>query len=286
LWERPDCSPSSSWSSCSGTPPGVDDPPAQLPERAVTQVKPACEPFSTDGGPIGVWLQHGFSGCPASMRPLAEQFAARGMTVAAPLLPGHGTEWEDLEDVTMADWEGRAESTLSDLAERCRTVIAMGLSMGGAMVLHMAARHPDKLAGAAVINADVRRPNLALAPVMRLFTRTVKGVGNDIKKPGQNEEPYDRLPVKALVQLNRFYRTVAKELAEVKVPLLVFSSVEDHLVKPSNSRYIFERVGSAQKELISLTNSYHVATLDYDAEVILERVLEFARAMSGAPGPA
>ena len=152
------------------------------------------------------------------------------------------------------------------------------------MVLHMAARHPDQLAGAAVINADVRRPNLALAPVLRLFTRSVKGVGNDIKKPGMNEEPYERLPVKALVQLNRFYRTVAKELADVKLPLLVFSSVEDHLVKPSNSRYIFEHVGSRQKELISLTNSYHVATLDYDADIILERVTEFARATSSSPG--
>jgi carboxylesterase len=155
----------------------------------VTQVKPACEPYSADGGPIGVWLQHGFSGCPASMRPLGEALAARGMTVAAPLLPGHGTAWEDLENVTMADWEGRAESTLADLARRCETVIGVGLSVGGAMVLHMAARHPDQMAGAAVINADVRRPYLALAPALRLFTRSVKGVGNDIKKPGMNEEP-------------------------------------------------------------------------------------------------
>ena len=253
----------------------------------MTQVKPACEPYSAAGGPIGVWLQHGFSGCPASMRPLGESFAGLGMTVAAPLLPGHGTAWEDLEKVTMADWEQRAEQTLSDLARRCRTVIGVGLSMGGAMVLHMAARHPEMLAGAAVINADVRRPNLALAPVVRLFTRTVKGVGNDIKKPGQNEEPYDRLPVKALVQLNRFYRTVAKELEGVRVPLLVFSSVEDHLVKPSNSRFIFEHVASQKKELISLTNSYHVATLDYDADLIQERVIEFARAISSSsPTPA
>jgi carboxylesterase len=144
----------------------------------------------------------------------------------------------------------------------------------------MAARHPGKLAGASVINADVRRPAVALAPVVRLFTRTLKGVGNDIKKPGQNEEPYDRLPVRALAQLNRLYRTVQKELPAVRLPLLVFSAAEDHLVKPSNSRYVFDHVGSSRKELIPLTNSYHVATLDYDAELIFQRVLEFGRTLA------
>src|SRR6266496_4983648 len=115
----------------------------------MTRVKSACEPFSSEGGPVGLWLQHGFSGCPASMRPMAAWLTERGFSVAAPLLPGHGTSWEDLEGVTMEDWEGEAESALSRLAARCETVIAVGLSMGGAMVLHVAARHPDKLAGAA-----------------------------------------------------------------------------------------------------------------------------------------
>jgi carboxylesterase len=215
---------------------------------------------------------------------MARWLVERGMAVAAPLLPGHGTAWQDLEGVTLEDWEGEAESTLADLAGRCATVIGVGLSMGGAMILHMAARHPDKLAGLAVINPDVRRPNLAFAPLVRLFTRSVKGVGNDIKKPGQNEEPYDRLPLKGLIQLGRLYRAVQKDLPTVRLPLLVFSAVEDHVVKPSNSRYVFDRVGSSQKELIPLTNSYHVATLDYDAELIFQRVLDFARSVAARSG--
>ena len=249
------------------------------------QVKPACEPFSSGSGPVGVWLQHGFSGCPASMRPMGEWLSERGLAVAAPLLPGHGTTWQDLEGCTMQDWEREAEAALDDLVARCETVVGVGLSMGGAMVLHMAARHPEKLAGAAVINPDMRRPNLALAPLVRLFTRTVKGVGNDIKKPGQNEEPYDRLPLKALAHLGRFYRAVAKELPNVRVPLLVFSSTQDHVVKPSTSRYVLDHVASPQKELIPLTNSYHVATLDFDAQLIFQRVLEFARSLAGGPEP-
>jgi hypothetical protein len=35
---------------------------------------------------------------------------------------------------------------------------------------------------------------------------------------------------------------------------------------------------------VTLPNSYHVATLDYDAELIFERVLEFAHATAAAPG--
>jgi carboxylesterase len=243
----------------------------------MTQVKPACERFAAAGGPIGVWLQHGFSGCPASMRPMAEWLAGQGLTVSAPLLPGHGTTWEDLETVTLEDWEREAEAALSDLAGRCDTVLGVGLSMGGALVLHMAARHPGQMAGMALVNPNVYRRVLALAPVVRLFARSVKGVGNDIKKPGQNEEPYNRIPVRSLGQLHRLYRTVQRELPSVHAPVLVFSAPEDHLVKPANSRYVLQHVGSSRKELIPLPNSYHVATLDFDAEVIFQRVLAFAR---------
>jgi carboxylesterase len=240
------------------------------------KVLPGAGSFRFDGGPIGVLLQHGFTGCPASMRPFGEWLAARGMTAIGPRLPGHGTSWEDLEGTTWHDWEGEAEGALHDLTARCSTVIAVGLSMGGAMVLHLGAKHPDKLKGIVTVNADLRRPELALAPVLRLLMRTTKGVGNDIKKPGQDEIVYQRVPLRAAAQLGKLYRTVGRELSSMRLPLLVFSSNEDHVAKPSNSKYVYDRVGSEHKELIPLANSYHVATLDFDAEFIFERTLAFA----------
>jgi carboxylesterase len=180
-------------------------------------------------------------------------------------------------------WEGEVESALSDLGGRCRDVIAVGLSVGGAMALHMAAKHPQHLRGVAVINADMRRPVLALASLVRLFTRSVKGVINDINKPGQDEIGYDRLPVRALGQLGTFLRMVRRELPSMRLPLLLFTAPNDHVVKPSNSRFILERVGSSRKDVVTLPNSYHVATLDYDAELIFERILEFAHATATAP---
>jgi carboxylesterase len=243
-----------------------------------------AEPFRFDAGPIGVLLQHGFTGCPASMRPMGRWLAERGISTVGPRLPGHGTSWQDLEGTAWQDWERESEAALLDLASRCTAVIAAGLSMGGAMVLHLGVKHPDKLKGVVAVNPDVRRPELAVAPMLRLFTRTTKGVGNDIKKPGQDEIVYDRVPLKAAIQLGKFYRIVRGELPSMRLPLLVFSSREDHVAKPANSGYVMQHVGSSQKELVRLSNSYHVATLDFDADVIFERTLSFASAVAqGAP---
>jgi carboxylesterase len=250
------------------------------------KILPGAEPFRFDGGPLGVLLQHGFTGCPASMRPFGEWLAARGLTVAAPRLPGHGTSWQDLEGTTWRGWEAEAERALADLAARCTTVVAVGLSMGGTLVLHLGATHPDQLKGVVAINPDMRRPELILAPLVRLFMRTARGVGNDIKKPGQDEIVYDRVPLRAANELGKLYRTVQRELPSMRLPLVVFSSNEDHLVKPANSRYVYERVGSARKELIPLANSYHVATLDFDAEAIFQRTLDFAHALARGEAPA
>jgi carboxylesterase len=245
-----------------------------------TKVLPGAESFRFAGGTTGVLLQHGFTGCPASMRPFGEWLAARGLTVAGPRLPGHGTSWEDLEGTTWHDWERESESALEDLAARCSTVVAVGLSMGGALVLHLGAKHPALLKGVVTINGDIRRPTLALASILRLFMRSTKGVGNDIKKAGQDEIVYDRVPLRSAVQLGKLYRTAQQELPSVRLPLLVFSSTVDHIVKPSNSRYIYERAGSDHKELIRLPNSYHVATLDFDADLIFERTLAFSGALA------
>jgi carboxylesterase len=246
---------------------------------------PGAEAFRFEGGPIGFLLQHGFTGCPASMRPFGQFLSQHGYSAIGPRLPGHGTTWQDLETTVWQDWEREAENALKDLAARCSTVVAVGLSMGGALVLHLGAKHPDKLQGVVAINADVRRPELALASVLRLFTRSTKGVGNDIKKPGQDEIVYARVPLRAAIQLGKFYKTVQGELPEMRLPMLVFSSTEDHVVKPSNSAYIMDRAGSSQKELIRLTDSYHVATLDNDAPKIFERTVEFAGSLAGSAAP-
>jgi carboxylesterase len=249
--------------------------------QPVKPVKPGAEPFRFDGGPIGALLLHGFSGSPASMRPLGEFLAAHGVAVNGPRLPGHGTSPEDLAGTTWEQWFAEGESALAELESRSSAVICVGLSMGGALAVHMATRHHDRLRGLVVINPYVHDPRLAAAAVGRLFMKSIKGVVNDIKKPGQDEVGYDRIPTRVLPSLNQLLKSAESDLPRISLPLLVFSSPEDHTVKPANARLFAERAGSKDKELVRLANSYHVATLDNDAPAMFDRILAFAIRVCG-----
>jgi carboxylesterase len=126
---------------------------------------------------------------------------------------------------------------------------------------------------------DTTRALLAV-PVLKRLIGSVKGVTDDIKKPGTVEYGYDRLPLRALDSLRSLWQTTRDDLAKVTAPLLVFRSAEDHVVKPLSTEIVMRGVSSRSATERVLANSYHVATLDYDAELIFDGTSAFVRAHS------
>ena len=61
-------------------------------------------PFFLAGGPVGVLLMHGFTGSPPEMRRLGDSLYGEGLTVSAPLLPGHGTTTDECNSVRWQQW--------------------------------------------------------------------------------------------------------------------------------------------------------------------------------------
>ncbi|HWC31739.1 MAG TPA: alpha/beta fold hydrolase [Actinomycetota bacterium] len=248
------------------------------------QVMAGADAFAIDAGPSGVLLLHGFTGNPASMRVVGAWLAERGHSVSAPRYPGHGTRWQDLADTTWEDWAGEAERALEDLAGRTDGLVVLGQSMGGAMALHLAANRADVVRGVALVNPYVLDRRIAPAFLLSPVLRSWKGVGGDIKKAQADELAYPRIPMRAIAQLAAFLKVVRRELRQVRQPLILFRSVQDHVVPKGSAEFILERVGSTKKELVELPNSYHVACLDHDAELIAERTDAFARVLATATG--
>lgn len=253
-------------------------------------VAPNAQPFHSDGVPserdgqrVGVLLSHGFTGSPASMTPWGKHLVAQGFAVAVPRLPGHGTAWRELNKTGWADWYGEIERAFEKLNANCDQVVLGGLSMGGGLVLELAAEHGNDVAGVILVNPAVASNNkqLLAVPVLKRVIASMPGIGNDIKKPGQDEYGYDRIPLKALSSMMAGWKEVRRELPNVTQPILMFRSAEDHVVDPSSAQIIASRVSSLEVTERILENSYHVATLDNDAPAIFEESVEFIRRVTG-----
>jgi carboxylesterase len=218
------------------------------------------------------------------MRPWAEHLATQGYAVSVPLLPGHGTRWQDLNKTTWADWSAEVERAFTALAARVDTVFVFGLSMGGALALRVAADHPDRVAGLVLVNPAVttERKDVKLLPVLKLLIPSMPGIANDIKKPGVEEFGYKKTPLRAAHSMFSGFSTLRADLGRVTCPILVLRSTEDHVVDPSSARAIQASVGSTDVREQMLENSYHVATLDNDAEQIYEASIAFLQRVGAA----
>ncbi|GAA2157246.1 alpha/beta fold hydrolase [Kitasatospora kazusensis] len=245
---------------------------------------PGAEPFQHRGGPIGVLLVHGFTGSPQSLRPWADRLVEAGYTVSLPLLPGHGTRWQDMQTTRWEDWYAEADRALRELTASCEQVFVCALSMGGSLALHLAAQHGSAVSGLVLVNPSVRSDNPAsvLLPVLRHVVPSLPGVANDIALEGSTEVGYDRTPLHAAWSLTRLWQTVQAELPEIRQPVLLLHSPQDHVVSPANSELVLARISSTDVTELLCERSYHVATLDHDAELIFGASLDFIRRLTPA----
>lgn len=245
-------------------------------------ILPGAEPLYAIGSRTGVLVSHGFTGTPQSMRFLAEGIAKAGCTVAMPRLKGHGTTPADMAAATASDWTADIVAAMRWLEERCDLLFMTGLSMGGTLTLWAAGQFPDRFAGIIPINAAVvmDTPDMAALAFAPDAPAELPGIGSDIKAPGVKEVAYPVTPVPAIKHLIALAAVADLMLPRIKCPALVIHSREDHVVPPHNGEHIMSRISSTDKELLWLDNSYHVATLDNDKELILQRTLAFITAHS------
>jgi carboxylesterase len=188
-----------------------------------------------------------------------------------------------MAQTTASDWIESVEEALSTLRESCSQIFMVGLSMGGTLTLYTAAKHAEVIRGAISINAPVQigSPDLAGLALDRQAPELIGGVGSDLKDPEVKELAYAQVPVPALRQIYALTAVTRDLLPRIKCPTLVMQSRDDHIAQPINATLIVQSLGSARVELAWLENSFHVATIDYDKDVICEKAVTFVKSIAG-----
>lgn len=209
------------------------------------------------------------------MRWLGNRLKNDGYAIYTPTLPGHGTSPRDLFSVSYREWIAAAEAALSEARLHHQHVFLGGLSMGGALALHLAARL--MFDGVITMAAPVRLPiwdEIGARSLHRLMPWRHKRDAADINDRSAlvHFQAYQAYPTRAAAELFDLLREVRRLLPAIRMPILILHGQEDHVVPVSNARRIYRNVRSAIKKLVILPNSYHLLTWDHDKETVYREI--------------
>lgn len=242
------------------------------------QIISGSEPIFIDQGNAAFLFLHGFSGSPYEGREFAAYFAEKGYAVWVPLLPAHGTDPAEMEQIHYREWLIAVEEYYAAISEKYDQVIVCGQSMGGALALHLAANYPMagviSLAGAIFIR-DRRVKYLQVLRWLKPYH--LKLTGPDIRDPQAkaNSAAYDRYPTKSIIQLIRMIRKIKAELPKITCPCLLIHSRQDHTILYESMAYIAGRVSSKIVDTLTLEESYHVISVDQERAKIFQKIDSF-----------
>jgi carboxylesterase len=213
---------------------------------------------------------------------VGDYFHQRGLTVSGPLLPGHGTDVDDMNRRQWSEWTAHVEGALSDLQSRCSTVFVGGLSMGALLTLYLGARHPE-INGLVTYSPAILVANrlIYLSPVLKHFISKRGATGESDLVASEADShlwSYDEEPVRAAHELLKLQGVVRRLLPAIKQPLLIIQSTKDAVIDPRCGQIIYDDAGSTNRELVWLHNSGHCITVDSEWEFVAEQTYEFIQA--------
>lgn len=208
------------------------------------------------GSNTGILLIHGFAGSSYDMKYLSDYLKKKGFSISNVLLDGHGTTPKALKATNHLDWIKSAEEAYQELSKYCEEIFIAGLSMGGAIGLHLA--HKYNIKGI-----------ISLSTPMKIFNRQhcAYALVKNIR--------YNKTPFKSLVNLLQLINIVKGSLYNMDKPILIMQSYADETVHPKSANYIYKRVASADKSIIFLYKSGHMITCDCEKEQVFEEIYNF-----------
>ena len=237
-----------------------------------------------------VLLLHGAGDTPQTLRYLGDYLYARGFHVECPLLPGHGRAVREFARLRAEDLTRAALGSYADLRSRCSWVGIVGLSMGGALAVQVAAEHAELPAlglAAPYLEMPHRIQRAArLSWLWGLFTPIVDstdGVSIFDETEQKKNLAYGVFTAGALRALYETVRRANAALPRVTTPTLVVQSREDNRISENAAGRAFARLGAPDKRIEWISGASHVITVDYGREHVFELLASWLERHGATP---
>lgn len=223
------------------------------------------------GNQIGILLIHGFTATTVEVRWLADYLHNKGLTICAPLLPGHGTTPHDLNKKKYTDWLDCVEEAYFSLRKSCNTIIVGGESMGAVLSLYLAEKFSE-IKALLLYSPAIKVSSLKYAKFLRFYKPIIQKSNYDDILPWQGYTVY---PLFAANEFLLLQKLVIQKLSQVKQPILIFHGAYDRTIDLDNRDVIYSSVNSSIKVKQIMSDSGHVMLLDKEFNLIAEQTLDF-----------
>jgi carboxylesterase len=254
-----------------------------------------------------VLLIHGITGTPAEMNYISRAVNKAGYAVFCNTLPHHCGSLKELKKVTWQEIADFCGAQLHKLKKDYPKVFVGGISMGALMGIHLARKLPQEVSGIiafsptldydgwAIHKGQALMPLVWHIPFLRnaINIRESSPYGlkdeflrENIRKFYSSAKVNDTsgrnvlfgspfFPLSCLYQHSLFVKVVKKELPGFKHPIIIFHARQDDMTSLRNARYIFDHIGSPDKQLVILEDSYHMVIIDKEKEKVARGVIAF-----------
>ncbi len=231
---------------------------------------------------IGCLLIHGWTSSPSELEDLKNHLTEKGIAVATPFLPGHGTKPEHLNEVSWRDWISESEKELAKLRQSAEKIFVGGVSLGGNIAFLLA--HNNHVDGVISMGTPIflnwewaMKAGMGLINAAGLSHKLVKKrypADMDRNILAQKSQ-YWEFPAKSVNDVFQIISESKKVMPKIETPALIMQSRNDHVVKPETAEYIYRELASPIKDLVMIDQSYHVFIIDQNKETQFGRIHQF-----------
>jgi carboxylesterase len=240
-----------------------------------------------EGRSVGSCLVlHGLGGGPYELEPLIVALKGAGLTVQAPVLPGHEGPGPAMPVSKWTDWAATAEVEFDDLATKGNPVAVIGFSTGGTLSLYLSTRRP-------VARQVVMAPFLAIrytgliplrpASYLKHLARLLPDLPRrppavrdpEMRRWAERTDRFQTFNLHAALSALELIDEVKPLVPKITTPTLILQGRLDTVVEPANANWLYQNLGSSEKQLISLPASDHLIALDRERERAIQDTVQF-----------
>jgi pimeloyl-ACP methyl ester carboxylesterase len=216
---------------------------------------------SGNPGGMPVVLVHGSPGSWEDWKlVIARPRLTKAFDLIAVSRPGWDTQSNPGKVVPDIDDQSRLLRPALDIGGSAKKVILVGHSLGGPIVLRMAVDYPEKIA-AVVLLAPILDPDLdAVLWYNKLADYEAVKFFLPEKLARANDE---------IMALPDALRRLGKDLANLKLPIILLQGQKDKLVNPGNADYARRKLAGADFHEVRLPNFGHLIPHLRPAEVVI-----------------